>query len=87
MEAVFWIPEIRVRRHMLPQNYPNNDTVHRRMQQWRERQVLRHMFTELPSAPNEQGELDERQGRIDATLVSTKDGKDEIGQNRRGESV
>jgi len=72
---------------MLPQSYPNYKTVHRRFQQWCERQVLRDVLTKLANALREQGEIDESESYIDATFASAKGGGEEIGKTRRGKGV
>src|SRR4249920_3207533 len=72
---------------MHPQCYPNYKTVHRRFQQWCEREVLREVLTQLANALREQGDIDERESFIDATFASAKGGGDEIGKTRRGKGV
>ena len=72
--------------HMLPQCYPNY-TVHRRFQQWCEREVLREVLTQLANTLREQGDIDERESFIDACFASAKGGGDEIGKTRRGKGV
>ena len=42
-----WILNTGAQRHMLPQCYPNYKTVHRRFQQWCEREVLREVLRSL----------------------------------------
>ena len=49
LEAVLWILNTGAQWHMLPQCYPNYKTVHRRFQQWCEREILRAVLTELSS--------------------------------------
>jgi len=61
---------------MLPQCYPNYKTVHRRFQQWCEREVLR-----------EEEVIDERESFIDATFAAAKGGGDEIVNTCRGKGV
>jgi hypothetical protein len=39
---------------MLPQSYPNYKTVHRRLQRWCERQVLRDALVKLGNSLREQ---------------------------------
>jgi len=41
LEAVLWTLNTGAQWHLLPQCYPNYKTVHRRLQQWCEREVLR----------------------------------------------
>jgi len=87
LEAVLWILNTGAQWHMLPQSYPNYKTVHRRFQQWCERQILRDVLTKLANALREQGEIDESESYIDATFASAKGGGDEIGKTRRGKGV
>ena len=87
LEAVLWILNTGAQWHMLPQSYPNYKTVHRRFQQWCERQVLRDVLTKLANALREQGEIDESESFIDATFASAKGGGDGIGKTRRGKGV
>jgi transposase len=47
LEAVLWILNTGAQWHMLPQCYPNYKTVHRRFQQWCDREVLRDILTQL----------------------------------------
>ena len=44
LEAVLWILNTGAQWHMLPQCYPNYKTVHRRFQQWCEREILRAVW-------------------------------------------
>src|SRR4030095_11791840 len=87
LEAALWILNTGAQWHMLPQCYPNYKTVHRRFQQWCEREVLREGLTPLAHALREQGDIDERESFIDATFASAKGGGDEIGKTRRGKGV
>jgi transposase len=87
LEAVLWILNTGAQWHMLPQCYPNYKTVHRRFQQWCEREVLREILTQLANTLREEGELDERESFIDATFGSAKGGGDGIGKTRRGKGV
>ena len=87
LEAVLWILNTGAQWHMLPQCYPNYKTVHRRFQQWCEREVLRAVLTQLANALREQGDIDERESFIDAWFASAKGGGDEIGTTRRGKGV
>ena len=68
LDAALWILNTGAQWHMLPQCYPNYKTVHRRFQQWCEREVLREILTQLANALREQGEIDERECFIDANL-------------------
>jgi transposase len=43
LEAALWILNTGAQWHILPQCYPNYKTVHRRFQQWCEREVLREL--------------------------------------------
>jgi transposase len=87
LEAVLWILNTGAQWHMLPQCYPNYKTVHRRFQQWCEREVLREVLTQLANALREQGDIDERESFIDACFASAKGGGDAIGKTRRGKGV
>jgi len=53
--------------------------VHRRFQQWREREVLREILTQLANALRERGAIDERESCIDTTFVAAKGGGDAVG--------
>jgi transposase len=68
LEAVLWILDTGAQCHMLPQCYPNYKTVHRRFQQWCQREVLRAGLTQLANTLREEGAIDERESFIDATL-------------------
>ena len=87
LEAVLWILNTGAQWHMLPQYYPNYKTVHRRFQQWCEREVLRQVLTQLGNTLREQGDIDERESFIDACFASAKGGGEEIGKTRRGKGV
>jgi len=87
LDAVLWILNTGAQWRMLPQCHPNYKTVHRRFQQWCEREVLREILTQLANALREQGEFDERECFIDATFASAKGGGDEIGKTKRGKGV
>src|SRR5689334_6338193 len=62
LEAELWILNTGAQWHMLPQSYPNYKRVHRRFQQWCERQVLRDVLTKLANA------LRARRGRRERAL-------------------
>jgi transposase len=87
LEAVLWILNTGAQWHMLPQGYPNYKTVHRRFQQWCEREILRGVLADLANELRDRGDLDERECFIDATFASAKGGGDEIGPTRRGKGV
>ncbi|MGQ0810604.1 MAG: IS5 family transposase, partial [Nitrospiraceae bacterium] len=87
LEAVLWILNTGAHWHRLPQCDPNYKTVHRRFQQWREREVLRDMLTQLANTLREEGEIDERESFIEATFASAKGGGDGSGNTRRGKGV
>ena len=59
LEAALWILNTGAQWHMLPQCYPNYKPVHRRFQQWCEREVLREVLTQLANTLREQGDIDE----------------------------
>ena len=87
LEAVLWILNTGAQWYMLPQGYPNYKTVHRRFQQWCEKDVPRQVLTDLANALRDQDEIDEREAFIDATFASAKGGGDAIGPTRRGKGV
>ena len=87
LEAVLWILNTGAQWHMLPQSYPNYKTVHRRFQQWCDREVLRAVLTDLANELRDRGVIDEREAFIDATFASAKGGGPEIGPTRRGKGV
>jgi hypothetical protein len=87
LDAVLWILNTGAQWHMLPQCYPNYKTVHRRFQQWCEREVLRDILTQLANTLRDQGEIDERECFIDATFASAKGDGEEIGTTKRGKGV
>src|SRR5512140_1616659 len=87
LEGVLWILNTGAQWYMLPQCYPNYKTVHRRFQQWCEREVLREILTQLANTLREEGEIDERESFIDATFAAAKGGGDGIGPTRRGKGV
>lgn len=87
LEAVLWILNTGAQWHMLPQCYPNYKTVHRRFQQWCERNVLREILTELANTLRDEGGIDESESFIDATFASAKGGGDEIGKTKRAKGV
>jgi transposase len=87
LEAVLWILNPGAQWYMLPQCYPNYKTVHRRVQQWCQREVLREILKELANTLREEGEIDEHESFIDATFASAKGGGDGIGNTRRGKGV
>src|SRR6202795_107497 len=87
LESVLWILNTGAQWYMLPQCHPNFKTVHRRFQQWCEREVLREILTQLANTLREEGELDELESFIDATFASAKGGGDGIGKTRRGKGV
>jgi len=86
-EAVLWILNTGAQWHLLPQCSPNYKTVHRRLQQWCEREVLREILTQLANTLREEGALDERESVIDATFASAKGSGDGSGPTRRGKGV
>ena len=87
LEAVLWILNTGAQWHMLPQYYPNYKTVHRRFQQWCQREVLRAVLTQLANTLREEGAIDERESFIDATFAAAKGGGADIGPTRRGKGV
>lgn len=87
LEAVLWILSTRAQWHVLPPCYPNYKPVHRRIQQWCERGILRDILTQLANTLREEEAIDERESFIDATFASAKGGGDGIGPTRRGEGI
>jgi transposase len=87
LEAVLWILNTGAQWHLLPQCYPNYKTVHRRFQQWCQREVLRAVLTQLANTLREEGALDERESFIDATFAAAKGGGDAVGLTKRGKGV
>ena len=87
LDAALWILNTGAQWHMLPQCYPNYKTVHRRFQQWCEREILREVLTQLANALRDAGEIDEQEGFIDATFAGAKGGGDAIGPTKRGKGV
>ena len=87
LDAVLWILNTGAQWHMLPQYFPNYKTVHRRFQQWCDREVLRNILADLANELRERGEIDESECFIDATFASAKGGGAEIGNTRRGKGV
>ena len=87
LEAVLWILNTGAQWHMLPQCYPNYKTVHRRFQQWCEREILRAVLVDLANELRDRGAIDERECFIDATFASAKGGGADIGPTRRGKGV
>ncbi len=73
LEAVLWILNTGAQWHMLPQCYSNYKTVHRRFQQWCEREVLREVLAQLANTLRDQGEIDEHECFIDASFALCRD--------------
>jgi transposase len=59
LEAVPWILNTGAQWYLLPPCDPNYTTVHRRFQQWCEREVLREMLTQLANTLRSEGAIDE----------------------------
>jgi transposase len=87
LDAVLWILNTGAQWHLLPQCYPNYKTVHRRFQQWCQREVLREVLTQLANTLRDEGALDERESFIDATFAAAKGGGEAIGLTKRGKGV
>ena len=79
LEAVLWMLNTGAQWHFLPQCSPNYKTVHRRFQQWCQREVLRDVLTQLANTLRDEGVLDERERFIDAPLAAAKGGGDAVG--------
>ncbi len=84
LDAVLWILHTGAQWHLRPQCSPTDKTVHRRFQQWCEREVLREILTQLANTLREEGALDERERVIDATFAAAKGGGDAVGLTKRG---
>jgi transposase len=87
LEAVLWILNTGARWHMLPQSYPNYETVHRRFQTWCSNEVLRRVLTDVANELRDKGVLDEEQSFIDAPFAMAKGGGSEIGPTKRGKGM
>ncbi|MDN5942789.1 MAG: transposase [Nitrospira sp.] len=84
LEAVLWIVNTHAKWHMLPHCFPNYKTVHRRFQQWCEREVLGHIVTQLENTMSNQGKINESERFVDATILSAKVGGEAMGKSWRG---
>ena len=73
--------------HLLPQCYPNDNTLHRRFQQWCRDAVLRAVLADLANALRDQGGVDESECFIDAAFASAKGGVQQLGPTKRGRGV
>jgi transposase len=69
LEAVLWIFNTRGQWHMLPQGY--SKSVHWRLQQWCREEALHRVLTDLANSLREEGEIDESDCLIDATVASS----------------
>jgi hypothetical protein len=87
LEAVLWILNTGAQWHMLPQSYPNYNTVHRRFQTWCRDEVLRRVLTDVANELRDRGALNEEECFIDATFVMAKGGGSEIGTTKRGKGM
>jgi transposase len=85
--AVLWILNTGAQWHMLPQRYPNYDSVHRRFQTWCSNEVLRRVLTDVANELRAEGALDEEECFIDATFVMAKGGGAEMGATKRGKGM
>jgi len=57
LEAVLWILNTEAQRHMLPKSHPNCKTVHRRVQPWCEREILRAILADLANELRDRGDI------------------------------
>src|SRR5256884_6673868 len=87
LKAVLWILNTGAQWHMLPQSYPNYNTVHRRFQTWCRDEVLRRVLTDVANELRDRGALTEEECFIDATFVMAKGGGSEIGATKRGKGM
>lgn len=85
--AILWILNTGAQWHLLPKCYPNYKTVHRRFQQWCEREALREILTQLANTLREEGTVDECASFIDAPFAAAKGGGNDIGKTSRGKGV
>ena len=72
LESVLWILNTGAQWHLLPQCYPNYKTVHRRFQQWCQREVLREILTQLANTLRDEGAIDERESFFDFYMLEAK---------------
>ncbi|WP_050384398.1 hypothetical protein [Bradyrhizobium pachyrhizi] len=72
---------------MPPQCYPNYKTVHHRSENWRRKEVLRRILTDIANELRDKGALDEEDCFIDATFAMAKGGGAEVGPTRRGKGL
>jgi transposase len=87
LEAVLGILNTGAQWHLLPQCSPHYTTVHRRFQQWCEREVLREILTQVANTLREDGAIDARERFIEATFAAAKGGGEGVGPTRRGKGV
>jgi transposase len=71
LEAGMWIFNAGAQWHMLPQSYRNCKTVHRRIRQRCENEVIRAALTELVDAPRKDRAIDSRGIRSSAVIVNS----------------
>jgi hypothetical protein len=82
-----WILNTGAQWHLLTKCYSHDKTVHRRFQQWCEREVRREILTQLANTLREEREIDQRKSVIDATCASAKGGGEGIGKMSHGKGV
>ncbi len=87
LEAVLWMLQAGAQWHLRPPGSPNDKTVHRRFQQWCEREVLREMLRALAKTLRDESARDERERGLDATFAAAKGGGDGVGLTKRGKGV
>jgi len=87
LEAVLWILNTGAQWHFLPQSYPNYKTVHRRFQQWCQREVLLDVLTQLANSVREERTIDEQERFIDATFAVAKGGGEAVCLTKRDKGV
>jgi transposase len=87
LEAMLWMLNTGAQGPLLPPCSPHYNTVHRRFQQWCEREGLRESLTPLANTWREEGAIDERERFLDATFAAAKGGGEGVGPTRRGTGV
>ena len=84
LEAALWILNTGAQWHLVPQCYPNDNTVPRRFQHWCRSAVLRGLLVDLAHALREDGALDVAACVIDASFAPAKGGGNRSGSRSAG---
>jgi hypothetical protein len=85
LEAALWI--LNTVRHMLPQIYPNYETVHRRFHAWLQRNFASCFDGRCQRTSRQRARWMKKNASIDATFVVAKGGGSVIGTTKRGEGM